>query len=187
MSPHYLCLLLVLCLSVQSLWAVCAPSQFQAKPAGPTVTALIWANISSEVTSYELQRYDNGWTAIVTASAHITHYCYRGLARMVSYDYRIRSVSGGNVSAWVQAPSTSNLEYQPGRGPIHHGFNVSIAAGHDGGPTASYFAVLNQHAGANGAYTFELPNLDSATYGKDASVSGEYLNDRLHRRRPRQL
>ena len=105
--------ILFLCFAAQIVWAVSAPSQFQAKPAGPTVTALSWANTSSEVTSYELQRYDNGWVAIVTASPHITHYYDRGLASGLSYDYRIRSVSGRDVSAWVQALTSSTLDYQP--------------------------------------------------------------------------
>ncbi|CAA6696429.1 MULTISPECIES: sulfatase-like hydrolase/transferase [unclassified Lentimonas] len=68
---------------------------------------------------------------------------------------------------------------QPGRGPIAQGYDVSIAAGHAGAPPSSYFALLNQNAGANGAYTFELPDMDSATYGTAAPVAGEYITDRM--------
>ena len=68
---------------------------------------------------------------------------------------------------------------QPGRGPIHQGYDVSIAAGHAGAPPASYFALLNQNDGANGAYTFELPDMDGATYGTAAPVEGEYITDRM--------
>lgn len=82
-------------------------------------------------------------------------------------------------SATADTPTGYSFGDQPGRGPIDQGYDVSIGSGHAGAPPASYFAVLNQNPGAGGAYTFELPDLDGATYGTAAPVSGEYITDRM--------
>lgn len=65
----------------------------------------------------------------------------------------------------------------PARGPNMQGYDVSIAAGHAGAPPASYFSVENMYA--PGTYTFELPDMDDATYGASAPVAGEYITDRM--------
>ena len=80
-------------------------------------------------------------------------------------------------SSTADTPTGYSFGDQPGRGPIHQGYDVSIAAGHAGAPPASYFAVENLNDAGN--YTFELPDLDGATYGASAPVAGEYINDRM--------
>ena len=75
-------------------------------------------------------------------------------------------------SATADTPVGYSFGDQPGRGPKEQGYDVSIAAGHAGAPPSSYFAVLNQNAGAGGAYTFELPDMDSATYGTVRTCGG---------------
>ncbi len=70
---------------------------------------------------------------------------------------------------------------QPPRGPDAQGFDVSIAAGHAGAPPASYFALENLNQGANGAYTFELPNIDDTSFMVNPAppAAGDYLTDRM--------
>jgi arylsulfatase A-like enzyme len=90
----------------------------------------------------------------------------------------------GESAPTLHTPTGYTFGDQPGRGPVNQGYDVSIAAGHAGAPPASYFAVLNQNAGAApDEYTFELLDLDDTSYllPGDAAVpaSGDYLNDRL--------
>jgi len=85
-------------------------------------------------------------------------------------------------SATTFKPTGYNFGDQPGRGPIHQGFDVSIASGHAGAPPASYFALQNQNANApTGEFTFELPDLDDTRYmlNPAAPVAGDYITDRL--------
>lgn len=90
----------------------------------------------------------------------------------------------GESAPTLHTPTGYSFGDQPGRGPVDQGYDVSIAAGHAGAPPASYFAVLNQNAGAApGEYTFELPDLDDTSYmlpaDAAAPANGDYITDRL--------
>lgn len=69
------------------------------------------------------------------------------------------------------------------RGPINQGFDVEIAAGHEGAPPVSYFALADPADPTNFTYGLHGSIINDASYmlPSEAAVtaSGEYLTDRL--------
>ncbi|BDS05083.1 hypothetical protein NT6N_01230 [Oceaniferula spumae] len=82
-------------------------------------------------------------------------------------------------SQGAHEPTGYNFGDQPGRGPIHQGYDVSIGSGHAGAPPTSYFALENPNQA--GEFTFELPDLDDTGYmlNPAAPVADDYITDRL--------
>jgi arylsulfatase A-like enzyme len=90
----------------------------------------------------------------------------------------------GESAPTLHTPTGYTYGDQPGRGPVIRAMTSASRRVTRGAPPASYFAVLNQNAGAApDEYTFELLDLDDTSYllPGDAAVpaSGDYLNDRL--------